>query len=171
MDFLSAVTRYVKSVATAIVDYTLLQPLKQLYFDGPTVMGVGFWEKLPQKDICSRLTGVSATFWDKTDASKECKDLVSRKFETFIVGAFTLAYVWVIYKVFSYVLFRVFVLRPITNEIKDEMRKVFRNRRHVEEGEWERGKEKEKGEWERGKGKGEEWERGKEEGEEWEGDE
>ena len=114
-------------MATAFVDYTLLQPLKQLYFDGPTVMGVGFWEKLPQKDICSRLTGVSATFWDKTDASKECKDLVSRKFETFIVGAFTLAYVWVIYKVFSYVLFRVFVLRPITNEIKDEMRKVFRN--------------------------------------------
>ena len=127
MDFLSAITRCVKSVATAFVDYTLLQPLKQLYFDGPTVMGVGFWEKLPQKDICSRLTGVSATFWDKTDASKECKDLVSRKFETFIVGAFTLAYVWVIYKVFSYVLFRVFVLRPITNEIKDEMRKVFRN--------------------------------------------
>lgn len=127
MDFLSATTRYVKSVARAFVDYTLLQPLKQLYFDGPTIMGVGFWEKLPQKDICSRLTGVSATFWDKTDASKECKDLVSRKFETFIVGAFTLAYVWVIYKVFSYVLFRVFVLRPITNEIKDEMRKVFRN--------------------------------------------
>jgi len=166
MDFLSAVTRYVKSVATAIVDYTLLQPLKQLYFDGPTVMGVGFWEKLPQKDICSRLTGVSATFWDKTDASKECKDLVSRKFETFIVGAFTLAYVWVIYKVFSYVLFRMFVLRPITNEIKDEMRKVFRNRRNVEEGELEREKRKgeDKGEdWERRKGedKGEEWEREK----------
>jgi hypothetical protein len=125
MDFIFSASTHLKNIYNTILDLAILGPLRNLYFDGPTVLGVGFWEKLPQKDICSRLTGVSATFWDKADASEECKDLLSRKFDTFIVGAFTLGYIWVIYKVFSYVLFRVFVLRPITNEIKEEMRKVF----------------------------------------------
>jgi len=125
MDFIFSASTHLKNIYNTILDLAILRPLRNLYFDGPTVLGVGFWEKLPQKDICSRLTGVSATFWDKADASEECKDLLSRKFDTFIVGAFTLGYIWVIYKVFSYVLFRVFVLRPITNEIKEEMRKVF----------------------------------------------
>lgn len=133
MDFVFSATTHLKHICNTIIDLVILRPLRNLYFDGPTILGVGFWEKLPQKDICSRLTGVSATFWDKADASKECKDLVSRKFDTFIVGAFTVGYIWVVYKVFSYILFRVFVLRPITNEIKEEMRRVFKlEPRHFE---------------------------------------
>ena len=135
MDFIFSASTHLKNICNTLLDLAILRPLRNLYFDGPTVLGVGFWEKLPQKDICSRLTGVSATFWDKADASEECKDLLSRKFDTFIVGAFTLGYIWVIYKVFSYVLFRVFVLRPITNEIKEEMRRVFQfsDERHSDE--------------------------------------
>ena len=124
-NFFATVFATAHNVAQAVLDMAILRPLKTLYFDGPTILGIGFWEKLPQRDICSRLTGVSATFWDKSDAAHECSALVSRKFETFIVGAFTLSYVWVVYKFVSYILFRFFVIQPITKEIKDEIKKVL----------------------------------------------
>ena len=106
-------------LASIAVDFAVVRPLRYMYFDGPTVLGVGFWEKLPEKDICSRLTGVSATFW--TQNEDECNNLVSRKFDTFIVGAFSFAYIWLAYTVISNLMFRFLVLRPIANEIKSEL--------------------------------------------------
>ena len=117
------------------LDGILLTPLKHLYFDGPTVMGIGFWEKLPSKDICSHITGVSATFWEHGDAFDECHTLVSRKFDTFVVGVCAVLYVWSLYRAISYILFHVFVLRPITNEIKSEITKtlhILQNEKHVD---------------------------------------
>jgi hypothetical protein len=111
-------------VSTNLINFVLIDPLKTLYFEGPTILGVGFWEKLPKKDICSRLTGVSATFWDKLESFQECTELVERKFDTFIVGAFTVAYIWFTYKLISYLLFRLLVIKPVTNEIKDELKKI-----------------------------------------------
>jgi hypothetical protein len=107
-----------------VYDFLVVNPLKNLYFDGPTILGVGFWEKLPQKDICSRLTGVSATFWDKNDASIECEDLLIRKFDTFLVGLSTFSYMWIMYKIISFTIFKVFVITPIANELKQELKKL-----------------------------------------------
>jgi hypothetical protein len=120
--------------STGFLNFIVIDPLKILYFEGPTILGVGFWEKLPKKDICSRLTGVSATFWDKLDSFQECTELVERKFDTFIVGAFTVAYIWFTYKLVSYLLFRLFVIKPVTNEIKDEFKKiVYETLKHHEQ--------------------------------------
>jgi hypothetical protein len=115
---------FILSFGRYIYDFLVLNPLKNLYFDGPTILGVGFWEKLPQKDICSRITGVSATFWDKSDASIECEDLLLRKFDTFLVGLSTFAYVWIMYKLLSLLLFKMFIVTPVTNEIRQELLKL-----------------------------------------------
>lgn len=125
MDFIFQTLKNIQFISNKITNFLIVTPLKTLYFDGPTILGIGFWEKLPAKDICSRLTGVSATFWDKYDSLKECKDLVDRKFDTFIVGTFTISYIWFTYKLISYLLFRLFVIRPITNELKEEFRKFI----------------------------------------------
>mgnify|MGYP000738782864 CR=1 FL=1 len=120
MDLLHKSLDALKSTGKVVFDLLVIKPLRNLYFEGPTILGIGFWEKLPHKDICSRLTGVSATFWDKNEASRECKELLTR-----IVGLFTLAYVWGTYKILSFLLFRLLVLRPITLEIKEELKKVL----------------------------------------------
>jgi hypothetical protein len=123
-----------EKASTNFLNFIIIDPLKTLYFEGPTILGIGFWEKLPKKDICSRLTGVSATFWDKLDSSQECTELVERKFDTFIVGSFTIAYIWFTYKLVSYLLFRLFVIKPVTNEIKDEFKKiVYETLKHHEQ--------------------------------------
>ena len=104
----------------------ILNPLENLYFGGPTVLGVGFWEQLPKKDICSRLTGVSATFWQGPSAITECEELIDRKYQTFLTGCFTATYIWLLYRIISYTLYRIFVLKPLAVELKEELKLIMK---------------------------------------------
>jgi hypothetical protein len=79
-------------------------------------MGWGGWEGLPLEDICSQMTLVSASIW--TQQLDNCKDLIERKFQTYLITVGSAAYLYLILKVFSYIWLRYFVLAPLLAEIK-----------------------------------------------------
>lgn len=68
------------------------------------------------EDICAQITLVPASVWKEQIAN--CGALLERKFSTFTVTVFGLAYFFAVYKVISYVYFRYFVLAPIIKELK-----------------------------------------------------
>lgn len=56
----------------------LMGLLSLLYLHGPSLGGVGFWNGQDAPDICARLTGVGARFWEEAGHS-ECRALIRRQ--------------------------------------------------------------------------------------------
>ncbi|AAK14512.1 unnamed protein product [Ectocarpus sp. 4 AP-2014] len=88
--------------------WTLLKwPLKTLYRKGPRLLY--FWEGLSEENICYELTKIDAFFWSLSeDSMLACEQLISRKFEAFVVSVYGfllayLAYTLFCIKVYEYV--------------------------------------------------------------------
>ena len=74
----------------------VLEPaLRELYFVGPRLKGYGFWNGLPQADICAQLTQTSADVW--THAVGQCTTLTEQYFQAFYVGSYTSIYLLTLY--------------------------------------------------------------------------
>jgi len=58
-------------------------PLAVLYFHGPAVMQVGFWQGSSAIDICSKVSSLPADFWSLH--REDCNELVFTRFENFVV--------------------------------------------------------------------------------------
>ena len=99
-----------------IPDFFFVSPLRILYFHGPRIWGWGGWEGINFEDICAQLTLVPASVWK--DQTKNCAELLERKFSTFLVSVFGAAYFFTLYKIISYIYFRYFILAPLISELK-----------------------------------------------------
>ena len=62
-----------------------------LYFHGPQIGGIGFWEGLSLYEICARLTNVPELHW--TLHSGECAGLIERKFNSFLIPCYFILYI------------------------------------------------------------------------------
>lgn len=102
--------------AKSLWSFTIIQPLRTLYFYGPRINGHGFWGGLSPEDSCAHLTGVSATLWANQQIA--CKDLLERKFHSFSVAVFFFFYVWAFYITIKSLIFKLFYLDPLINEIR-----------------------------------------------------
>lgn len=104
------------SILYSIPNLLVVYPLRLLYFQGPTLFGVGGWGGLPVEDICAQFTQVSAELWK---AQREhCMALIDRKFKAMVVAFGCGVYFMALYKIMSYLWFRYFVLRPFLVELK-----------------------------------------------------
>ena len=79
----------------------VLEPaLRELYFVGPRLKGYGFWNGLPQADICAQLTQTSADVW-RGVAVSQCTTLTEQYFQAFYVGSYTSIYLLTLYYTLS----------------------------------------------------------------------
>ena len=68
-------------------------PILTLYMRGPAMAGYGFFEGLPQHEICSRITGVPSQHWiSSQQASGECVAAIQRKISAIVVLVFVVLY-------------------------------------------------------------------------------
>lgn len=82
---------------TRIMDW----PLRTLYFFGPSLYGVGFWEGRAPSEICAALTGVVAAVWERPAAALECVELIERKYYAFLISVVLVAVVYVVWRLFE----------------------------------------------------------------------
>lgn len=82
----------------SIIEY----PLREIYFKGPNLKGLGFWEGKENTVICSELTSVSEQVWLENQFA--CDEIVDKNYESFKV----LVYCGLL--LFSY--FQIFLLLP-----------------------------------------------------------
>jgi hypothetical protein len=70
-----------------IVDNAIREPLRALYMGGPSLGGYGFWESLPDEEICAMMTGVKASFWRGLEVSiAMCDRRIECKVDVFVIG-------------------------------------------------------------------------------------
>lgn len=61
--------------------------LSILYLHGPSLGGLGFWNGLGRPDVCARITGVRAGFWEGSDyARAECTEIITRQVRALAVS-------------------------------------------------------------------------------------
>lgn len=70
-------------------------PLRWLYLFGPSLLDWGFWEGKTSADICSRLTGVAAAFWERDHNRGQCLELIEAKIRAFSIGVVVVA-IWMV---------------------------------------------------------------------------
>lgn len=91
--------------------YLIFAPLHQLYFNGPSIGGIGFWSGAASEDICSSISNVPAGFWSGN--MNECEALLHKRFIAFVI-----AFIWVtcgivILKAFNLTIHYYFITRPL----------------------------------------------------------
>lgn len=104
------------------------QPLRQLYFKGPALLG--FWSGLTHADICTSLNpGTSAIFWtNHASAEQQCALLVEQRFHAFFVSINVVLYVYIVYRIVATLAYYVFVVKPALKK----MEQVFKHVSHVD---------------------------------------
>jgi hypothetical protein len=98
-----------------IWDILVRWPLRMLYFHGPSSWGM--WQGEGTSDICSRLTGVESVFWEQH--REDCENLVLKKFNAFMVSIQTILYVFLSYKILSFLCWRYMVYLPLVRVLQD----------------------------------------------------
>jgi len=109
-----------ESAALAAWNFVFVNPLRTLYFKGPSVHGYGFWGGVDPADACAQLTGVSALVWDLQTAA--CHDLLERNFFSFSTVVMSGLYVWLVYKIVQHLAFRYLYVRPLMAELRAVLR-------------------------------------------------
>lgn len=98
--------------------YILYYPLKTLYFNGPRVGNVGFWNgKFPQ-DICAQLTSVPSYTWTQKNLDLECFDLLEKNFNSFYISILFVFYIYTFYIFLQYTWYRFFIWKPMIHDIE-----------------------------------------------------
>lgn len=106
----------------------LEQPLRQLYFKGPALLG--FWSGLNNADICTALNpGTSALFWSSHATTEEqCSALVEQRFHAFFVSINITLYAYIVYRLVTTLAYYMFVVKPALKKLEQ----VFKHIDHVD---------------------------------------
>lgn len=91
------------------------QPLRTLYFEGPSINGFGFWAGLPVEDMCAVVSpGTSALFW--ADHISQCHVILDRRFVAFLTAIQCLLYFFCFYRVVYWYSIRFFLINPVMRQ-------------------------------------------------------
>ncbi len=112
--------KYLRDGISIVPYYSIILPLRTLYFGGPRLWGWGGWEGISFQEICAQLTQVPAKVWEN---STDCRELVERKFQTFLISLGAGTYIFLVFKLVNYIWLRYFILGPLLKEFKDHMKK------------------------------------------------
>ena len=73
----------------------IIDPLRLLYFYGPSFMQFGFWGGSAASEICRAVTSHSEVFW--RDHPAHCQEIVDTKFASFRITSEVLVYFLIMY--------------------------------------------------------------------------
>lgn len=82
---------YVPAIVQLVLFYTLDLPLFHLYRNGPSVLGVGFWNGQAYEQVCAQITRVDASFWANGNMDT-CHSLIQRRFDGFLIMLYVPAF-------------------------------------------------------------------------------
>jgi len=91
-----------------VYNVLVMYPLQTLYFNGPSVYNIGFWQGLPDEDICATITKTSADIWRQVP--KKCTEILWQHFGGFHVAVLSLLYAVFVYRFLNYLYFRLLIL-------------------------------------------------------------
>ena len=95
-----------------IYNMVITNPLKYFYF-------VGYHEGMPANELCGRLFGGDAWFWNATELTRsQCDVMIERNFNSWTSYLFTLLYFGGIFVVISLLMARICWIRPLANAIR-----------------------------------------------------
>ncbi len=101
-------------------------PVRVLFFHGPKLWGYGFGGGSSPEDMCQSFTDVRSEFWRSSDTTqKECFEILERRFDAFVVGAFALTTIAVCIQTMYLSVSRYFILRPL-NEVNRNLQEILR---------------------------------------------
>ena len=103
-----------KNILHEIYNFIILNPLKKLYFNGP--YKIGFWQGLPNEDICSVITKTSSDIWRQVP--DKCTQILRRNFESFHIMIVALLYSIILYRFFNYIYYKFFILPSLLKTLK-----------------------------------------------------
>lgn len=102
-----------------------IYPLRILFFQGPRLWGYGFGEGSSSEDMCQSYTNVRSDFWSSsTTTQTECREILERKFNGFVVGAVALSTVAVCIQTVYLTINKYFLLKPL-NEVNQNLEKLI----------------------------------------------
>lgn len=113
----------VASAAWRLWDASGRAALRELYFRGPAVNGVGFWKGVDESDACFQLTRAPTSTWRSPDDGRPtpaCLHLLEKDFQSFLYGLALVAAAWVAWTAVSWVRWRLFV-QPLVGELRDAL--------------------------------------------------
>ena len=87
---MSALWGLARSLPAKIYHVLVRRHLERLFFHGPSIMGVGFWQGKSPTDMCAELTTFASDFWAAHPA--ECDQIVHQHLRTFLVSVETALY-------------------------------------------------------------------------------
>ncbi|CAN0558106.1 unnamed protein product [Ectocarpus sp. 12 AP-2014] len=104
--------------------WTLLKwPLKTLYKKGPRLLYL--WEGLSEENICYELTKIDAFFWASSeDSMSACDELITRKFEAFVVAVYGFIFAYLAYTLFCIKVYE-YVARSSLNALLENENKAL----------------------------------------------
>lgn len=72
--------------------YTIEWPLRLLYFHGPSISAIGFWNGMSPEQICHVLTNskLPHDFWYRSE--EDCYAMVERQYWSFLVSVLCVVY-------------------------------------------------------------------------------
>lgn len=98
---------YVPWFIRFLFEMVFYYPLSILYFHGPQVFGIGFWQGMSLEQICAHLTNERApsSFWSKTPLNRSvCQQMVENQFHSFLILVLSVLYFLSIFKVMQRIL-------------------------------------------------------------------
>lgn len=98
----------------------LLWPFRKLYREGPALLG--FWENLPEADVCAQITGVHAEFWRHN--SVECHERIVNRIQAWEVLVLVLLTYAIIMGLLCMLCSRFLLINPITREFRHIREKI-----------------------------------------------
>ena len=102
-----------------LYEWLVWMPLRRLYLLGPPVLG--FWGGQAEEDICAQVSRVPSHFW--TGHYDECRALVDKRLQTFVVTMELGLYTVLLYRFLSAMLTHWSVVRPLVRELR-KLRKL-----------------------------------------------
>jgi hypothetical protein len=116
-DFLHRALLVFENVVYKTHALLIVQPLNVLYFKGPAFHGLGFWEGIAMEDMCAKISpGTSSQFWILN--TYHCEVLMQQRFYAFLTAIQFFVYVFYLYRMLSWLSFRVFIINPTLNRLE-----------------------------------------------------
>lgn len=78
----------------AYLIHTILEyPLREIYFKGPKLHGIGFWEGSHNSTICARLTSTNERTW--LTNPEQCSEIVQNNYNSYKTLIFSLLMLYI----------------------------------------------------------------------------
>ena len=82
--FSNGIFQITRTIVSKIHEATFVMLLRNLYLNGPSFHGWGFWSGKREEEICGNLTGTEVSHWKENPA--QCKNRIETDIQSIVLG-------------------------------------------------------------------------------------